>query len=184
LEDHIKTKSERKVIHEGEFLRFIKHGFWEYVERSNCSAIVIIVPTTNDKHVILVDQYRVPVGKRVIEFPAGLVNDHGAKKKESLNTAAKRELLEETGYKATRLVKILEGPVSSGSCSDIVTVLHAHNVKKVTSGGGDHLESIVVHKVAMKEIDQWLDKMRRKGYLIEPKIYTGLYYLKSYNRGS
>lgn len=174
-------KAKRKIIHEGQFLRFVCKGDWEYVERNNCSAIVIIVAMTEDDHVIFVEQYRPPVGKKAIEFPAGLVNDRGHKKKESILSAAKRELLEETGYQAGRMVKILEGPVSSGSSADMVTIVQAKNVRKVSGGGGDEFESIIVHAVPLDDTDQWLTKMRRKGYLIEPKIYTGLYFLLKQN---
>ena len=96
------NKAKQKVLYEGRFLRFARKGDWEYVQRNNCSAIVIIVAVTEDDHVVFVEQYRPPVDKIVIEFPAGLVNDFGKKKKESNYCAAKRELLEETGYQAKK----------------------------------------------------------------------------------
>ena len=175
----VNNKAKQKVLHEGKFLRFVRKGDWEYVQRNNCSAIVIIVAMTEDDHVVFVEQYRPPVDKIVIEFPAGLVNDLGEKSKESNLTAAKRELLEETGYQATKMVKILEGPVSSGSNADLITMFLAKDVKKVSEGGGDDFESIIVHSVPLGNVDQWLTKMERKGYLVEPKIYTGLYFLRS-----
>ena len=180
----IQDKSKPKVVHEGEFLRFIRKGRWEYVERNNCSAIVIIAALTEDNHVVFVEQYRPPVDKMVIEFPAGLVNDRKGKKKESNLSAAKRELLEEAGYKALKWTEILEGPVSSGSSADLVTLFLASDAQKVSEGGGDETESIVVHLVPLSNVDQWLLKMQDKGCLVEPKIYTGLYFLKTYNRVS
>lgn len=60
------------ILHEGDFLRLIREGEWEYIERNNCRGIVIILAMTDDERVILVEQYRQPVHKRVIEFPAGL----------------------------------------------------------------------------------------------------------------
>jgi len=178
------NKTKQEIMHEGKFLRFVRKGGWEYVQRNNCSAIVIIVALTEDNHVIFVEQYRLPVDKMVIEFPAGLVNDQGKKRKESNLTAAKRELLEETGYQAKKLVEILEGPTSSGCSADMVTMFLAHNVRKITDGGGDNTEAITIHLVPIADVDQWLDKMKRKGYLVEPKIYTGLYFLKTYNKVS
>ncbi len=165
-------------------MRLVKKGEWEFVERNNCSGIVIIVAMTDDQKVIFVEQYRPPVDKRVIEFPAGLVNDHCHLKTESLLTAAKRELLEETGYQAQRMVELLKGPVSSGSSGDIVTMVLATGLKKVALGGGaDEFESIIVHEVDLKDVDAWLKRMENKAYLVEPKIYTGLYFLKNYNMG-
>ena len=178
----IQKRAKREIVHEGEFLRFIRQGEWEYVERSNCSAIAIILATTENDKVLFVEQYRVPVGRKVIELPAGLINDQGSKMKESIMSGAQRELLEETGYKANKMKKILEGPVSSGSSGDMVTVFWARDVRKVSKGGGDNLESIIVHAVPIKTVDQWLKKMKLKGFLIEPKIYAGLYFLKTYNK--
>ena len=96
----IQKRSGKKVIKEGKFIRFVRRGEWEYFERNNCSAIVIIVAMTRQRKVLFVEQYRPPVGKKVIEFPAGLVNDRGLEKKESILRAARRELFEETGYRA------------------------------------------------------------------------------------
>lgn len=126
------------------------------------------------------------MNKKVIELPAGLINDDHPlrkdkrfrKRKESIIAAAKRELLEETGYKAERIVKLLEGPVSSGFSSDMVTIVQAHGLEKVSSGGGDELESIIVHEVPLAKTDAWLKMMAKKGFLIEPKVYTGLYFLR------
>ena len=53
-------------------------------------------------------------------------------------------------------------------------MVRAQDLQKVSPGGGDEFESIVVHKVPLDETDRWLAEMRVKKYLIEPKIYTGL----------
>jgi len=177
-----KKKDKRKVVHEGRFLKFITCGEWEYVKRNNCTAIVIIAALTANREILFVEQYRPPMGKLAVEFPAGLVNDRGLKTRESRARAAKRELLEETGYRAGTLLKILEGPVSSGCSADRVTMFMATDVQKETEGGGDEFESIKVHKIPLDAADAWLEKMRKKGRLIEPKIYAGLYFLKSYNK--
>src|SRR3989338_2614578 len=100
-----------------------------------------------------------------------------ADKNESMRTAAKRELLEETGYKAGKIVKLLTGPVSSGFTADIVTVVRAYGLRKVARGGGDHTENIVVHEVPLAKAEHWLKQMARKGCLIEPKVYAGLFFL-------
>lgn len=163
---------------EGRFLRLLRKGGWEYVERNNCRGIIIIVAMTRDQKVLLVEQFRPPVGKRVIEFPAGLISDHHTLQGESLVMAARRELLEETGYEAERIVPLLKGPVSSGLSADRVTVVRAYGLTKVARGGGDGLESIIVHEVALSRVDRWLRMMAAKGILVEPKVYTGLYFLK------
>lgn len=159
----------------------VREGQWEYIERNNCRGIVIILAMTDDEKVILVEQYRQPVHKKVIEFPAGLISDDPKHEKESVIGAAKRELFEETGYKAQRIVKLLTGPVSSGSSADIVTMVRAYGLKKVSAGGGDHTERIRVHAVPLNKIEHWLKQMSAKGYFVEPKVYAGLFFLTKSN---
>jgi ADP-ribose pyrophosphatase len=180
---NIRSKHKNHVIFEGRYLRLIKKEGWEFIERNNCTDIVIVVAMTKDHNVLFVEQYRPPIESKTIEFCAGLINDEG-KKKETLLKGAKRELFEETGYEAGRLEVILKGPVSGGSSADLVTMVRAYDLVKKGKGGGDGTEGITVHEVPLKNVDGWLKRMEKKGYLIEPKIYSGLYFLRQYNRGS
>ena len=158
----------------------LKDRRWEFVKRNNCTGIVIILAKTDDDRILFVEQYRPPVKKKVIEFPAGLINDLNIKKNESVITAAKRELLEETGYRAKKMVKMITGPVSSGLTSDLVTFVMACGIKKVSRGGGDAGENITVHEIPFKKVEGWLKSMMDKGYLLDPKIYAGLYFFNKY----
>ncbi len=171
----------QRVRYRGRFLHFIDKAGWEYVRRCNCTAIAIITAVTDGGEVIFVEQFRPPVNRYVIEFPAGLINDREAGASESLKAGAKRELEEETGYRARRVKVLMQGPVSGGSSADLVTVLLAEGLKKVGPGGGDESEDIVTHKVPLAKVDDWLRAQTRRGRLLEPKIYTGLYFLKNYN---
>ncbi len=184
---HSSPAGKKTTLYEGKFKRLVDENGWEFTERVNCSGVVAILAQTAEGKIILVEQYRVPVGKSVIELPAGLadgglclpgtVPQKGDSPLEPLEEAAKRELLEETGYQAGRMEKILEGPANSSSNADIIVLFYAHNLRKVSNGGGDHTESITVHEVDLKGIEQWFDSMRRKGKLVDPKIYAGLYWL-------
>lgn len=167
----------KKIIHEGEFLRFIQLHDWEYVERSNSTGVVIIIAVTNNDKILFVEQFRPPVGKNVVELPAGLMSDEVEYQGESFAVAAKRELLEETGYRASRIVKLAHGPVSGGLTSDMVTIVQALNIKKVGAGGGVGKERLQIHEVPLRGIHVWLKKKERQGCLIEPKIYAGLYFI-------
>ena len=167
----------KKILCEGKFLRLIDEKSWEYVERHNCTSIVAVVALTRDKKILLVEQHRVPVGKGVIELPAGLVNDAAAKKKESVLNAAKRELLEETGYRAGKWKLITSGPLNAGLCAEELFFYRAMDLKKVSAGGGDPTESIRVHEIPFKGAGRWLRKMAENGTWVDPKVYAALYFL-------
>src|SRR4029078_3246763 len=85
------------------FLRLVKAGRWEYCERTRANGIVVIVPLIDPGQAVFVEQYRPPVKANCIEFPAGLSGDLAEAANESLATAARRELLEETGFAAEEM---------------------------------------------------------------------------------
>src|SRR5438552_4530138 len=102
------------TVWEGKHLRVRKAGRWEYVERTNATGGVVIVGLTDDKKLLLVEQYRLPMRQKVIELPAGLAGDLQGAETEELAEAAKRELLEETGYEARAMSFLMAGPSSAG----------------------------------------------------------------------
>jgi len=77
----------------------------------------------------------------------GLVNDKTSHDPETLEAAARRELLEETGYHAEHLSLLVGGPVSSGLSSEIISFYQALDVSKKVPRRGDATESIRVHEV-------------------------------------
>jgi ADP-ribose pyrophosphatase len=170
-----KAAPHTEIIGEGKYLRILKRDGWEYVERKNCTDIAVIVAITDAGEILFVEQLRKPVQKNVIEFPAGLVGDIPGHENESIEIAAKRELFEETGYEAEKLVVLTYGPPSAGLSAEIVTFFGALNAKKTGSGGGDETESIVIHPVPLAEADSWLVKKSEEGLLLDPKVYTGIY---------
>src|SRR5512142_3214140 len=106
------SSSDRQTIAEGKYLRFVKRGRWEYVERTQVSGIVGVLAVTDDNKLILVEQYRPPLQNPVIELPAGLAGDTPGTAGEALAIAARRELLEETGYEASGMELLTNGVVS------------------------------------------------------------------------
>lgn len=167
------------ILYQGKYLDLVCEDHWEYVRRKNCSGIVVVVAMTTDEKVLLVEQFRRPVQAQVIEWAAGLVNDRKSHDPETLETAARRELLEETGYEAGRMKFLVEGPVSSGLSTEVVTFYQALDLAKKHDGGGDASESITVHEIPFREVESWLHEMKEKGCLVDPKVYTGLYFLKT-----
>ena len=164
-----------RVVAEGRFLRFVVRNGWEYVERRKVSGIVVLVAATRRGSLLLVTQPREPVGGRVVERPAGLAGDEDGFEGESLAAAARRELLEETGFEAARVEPVVSGPPSAGVSSEVVTLYWAPDCVRTARGGGVGGEKIRVHVVPIRRVEEWLGRMERLGFQIDPKVLAGLY---------
>jgi ADP-ribose pyrophosphatase len=165
-----------ETLYKGKFLKFSKNGTWEYAERVNSTGAGFILATTPEKELVLVEQYRVPMQARTIELPAGIIGDEG-NHGEAVEASALRELEEETGFRAARAEILISGPVAPGLASEMLHLVRAYDLKRVSAGGGVDNEDITVHLVPLANIDDWLAAKAREGLLIEPRIYAGLYFL-------
>jgi ADP-ribose pyrophosphatase len=155
---------------EGRFIVAKKRGRWEYVARARgIRAAVILAIDAGD--VILVEQYRVPLGRVCLELPAGLIGDEG-NPDEAAESAAARELEEETGYRAARIETIGEFFSSPGMVSESFTLVKATGLKKVGDGGGEGDENITVHRVALSDVPAFVAARRAAGVAVDVKILT------------
>ncbi|MEA3032924.1 MAG: ADP-ribose pyrophosphatase [Sphingomonadales bacterium] len=157
-----------KTVWEGKYIKVTRQGTWEYVSRTRgINAAVILA--IDEGHVILVEQYRVPVGARCVELPAGLVGDESAG--EAIEAAAIRELEEETGYRAERMVDLGRFQSSPGMTSEAFTLLRAEGLTKVGEGGGvGQHEDIEVHRVALQAVPAFLEAKRAQGARVDVKL--------------
>lgn len=172
--------TDKKICWQGSFLRTIilkyKDQFgnlrdWEAVERVNCNGVVAIIPVTTEEEVLLVRQFRPVVNNFVIEIPAGL-NDKG----ELSIDAAKRELIEETGYSSNDFILIARGPLSSGMSAEMMDVFVAKNAYLAPPHEKalyklDDSEEIEIIKTPLRRVYYTLEDCRKKGDLIDLKIY-------------
>jgi len=163
-----------EVLCQGRWLRLLSRRGWEFVERIGSRGVVMIVAVTGDGRLVLVEQYRPALEAPVIELPAGLVGDEAGHEDEALVDAARRELLEETGYEAGELELLTSGTVSPGSSSESLHVLRARELRKVAAGGGVGAEDIRVHEVALEGVGAWLHERSAAGVRIDLKVWAGL----------
>ena len=169
--------TETETLFNGRWLRLKRRGGWEFCERTNPGGAVIIVAITDDDELVFVEQFRVPIERTTIEMPAGLVGDTAAHADESALESARRELEEETGYRAAHVEVVMSGPVSAGLTTETTTFVRATGLRRIGDGGGDASEDIVVHHVPRARAPRWLAEKRAAGYSIDPKLYAGLYFV-------
>lgn len=168
------TKSE--TIHfNGRFLGLKERNGWEYAFRTNASGVIVLVPVTDAGELVLVEQYRPPVRRRVLELPAGLVGDNGDDG-EDFKVAAERELLEETGFRADYMDELLDCPSSPGMSDEVFTVYYASGLERVGPGGGVGNEDITVHLVPLDGFSGWFEARLKEGLMFDPKIFAGVYW--------
>lgn len=159
----------------GDYLAMRQEGRWEYVSRVRNigAAALLAIDTaaegdTGGDHVILVEQYRVPLKANCIEFPAGLVGDETAG--EDPVEAARRELEEETGYRAGRIENLGRFCSSPGMTSETFTLLKATALEKVGDGGGTDHEDIAVHRVPLTGVADFVAAKRAEDCVIDVRV--------------
>lgn len=168
LEDEYALPEE--IRWEGRFIAAKTRGRWEYVSRTRDIRAAVILATDAENHVILVEQFRVPLGRRTIELPAGLVGDEAGSEDEDATAAAARELEEETGYRAGRIEPVGEFYSSPGMVTESYTLFRATELVKVGDGGGVADEAITVHRVPLGKIEAFLAERRAAGLGIDTRL--------------
>jgi ADP-ribose pyrophosphatase len=159
---------------QGRFITAKQRGRWEYVSRSHGIRAAVILAIEEgpgiEPHIVLVEQYRVPLGRVCLELPAGLVGDDESDDGENTLAAAQRELEEETGYRASRWEDLGEYYSSPGMVSESFTLLRATGLTKVGEGGGTGGEDIAVHRVPLAGIGETIEQFRANGAGIDVKL--------------
>lgn len=157
----------REVKWRGKYVTAIKDGRWEYVERTGRVTAAVIL-AEHEGQVVLVEQPRVPTGRRCLELPAGLIGDLG--EMDDVETAARRELEEETGFRAERIELLGEFYSAPGILAESFTLVRASGLTRVGPGGGVDGEDIVTHLVPRNEIAAFVAAKRAEGVGVDAKV--------------
>ncbi|MFW2829848.1 NUDIX hydrolase [Sphingomonas sp. ID0503] len=152
---------------QGKYIVAKTEGKWEYVGRTRSIRAAVIL-AVHEGHVLLVEQYRVPLRAQCLELPAGLVGDESAG--EAIEAAAARELEEETGYRPERIEILGDFASSPGMVSETFTLVRAHGLTKVHDGGGVEGEDIRVHRIPLPEVANFIAVKRAEGAAMDVKL--------------
>jgi ADP-ribose pyrophosphatase len=165
----------KKIVWQGNFMSAVEITYrdargvirtWEALERVGISGIVVMVAVTPSNTVVLEKQFRPPLGREVLELPAGLVEPN-----ESMEAAAKRELIEETGWSANKLEFLAEGPISTGASTEALRAYLCTGLEHVGKQGGDDNEIIEVIEVPIEQTQEFLRKAQAQGTLVDLKVF-------------
>jgi ADP-ribose pyrophosphatase len=132
---------------------------------------VAIVPVLGDS-VILIRQYRISIGRKIIEIPAGRLDDH-----ETPEECAHRELEEEIGYKANQLVRGTTFFSAVGYSNEKTHIFFAFDLEK-TEQNLEWDERIEIIKLSLQEIEEKLSRNEFE----DSKTIIGLHELLAYQK--
>ncbi|SJZ99403.1 ADP-ribose pyrophosphatase [Pilibacter termitis] len=131
---------------------------------------VTVIPITPEGKIVLVKQFRKPLEKVILEIPAGKIEPD---EYDDLENAAKRELEEETGYKANTFEKLTEVYLSVGFCDELLRFYVATDLEKVENPRPkDEDEILELYELTYEEAKQ----AEREGLICDSKTVMALMY--------
>ncbi|MEY2883922.1 MAG: hypothetical protein RL490_1646 [Pseudomonadota bacterium] len=156
----------------GKYLEVHKTGTWEYAARVGRIGAAVILALTDDREIILVEQFRRAHDAYSIELPAGLIGDTSAD--DTATAAAARELAEETGFEARHWEDFGLFATSPGMSSEVFTLFRATGLTRTGPGGGVDGEDINVHVVPLADMPAFLAAQRAAGRIIDCRLVLAL----------
>lgn len=142
----------------------------EYIEHPGA---VMVVPLLDNGELVMERQYRYPLGRVLLEFPAGKI-DPG----EPVLACARRELAEETGYRAAEWARAGRFHNACAYSSEAIEVWFARGLREGAQrlDHGEHLDIVLVTEAE-------LDTMCRRGEATDAKTLIGLLWLRRWREG-
>lgn len=156
---------------------------WVYAHRPNAKDVVVILPTTDDEVLFIIEE-RPPLqaegkGQFAIGVSAGLVGDERVC--ETIEEAIKAELLEETGLVADKIeIKAKKVASSAGCVSETCTLVIAHIKDKTLVSEPITDDGVIVDRIWIKksEIKSWLKEKEDEGFVLTAQSLAVLFYLE------
>ena len=124
---------------------------------------VAILAFKDDNTILMVEQFRNPIQKKLLELPAGKLEPG-----EDTKVCGLRELEEETGYKADKFEYMGKIVTSPGFCDEYIYIYKAEDLYKGTTGLGDEDEFINVHELNIEKAKE----MIKNGEIIDGKTIS------------
>lgn len=180
-DDHlVEVRIDSEVLLEGGFLQLRRdtvrlpdggRARREYIVHPGA---VAVVPLHEDGRIVMVRQYRYPLGQVLLEFPAGKI-DPG----ESVHACAVRELREETGYSAREWARAGMFHNAAAYCTERIEIWFARGLQRGSQSldDGEFLEVVESDERALAD-------MARRGELTDAKTLIGLQWLRAWREGS
>jgi ADP-ribose pyrophosphatase len=117
---------------------------------------VAVIAITAENKIVMVEQFRKPLGRTIVEIPAGKLE-----KGELPEVTAKRELEEETGYTCNELQPLISFYTSPGFADELVHLFLAENLEKLTEAAElDEDEFLDVMEVTLEEAQKMIQSKR------------------------
>ncbi len=139
----------------------------EYVRHPGA---VVIVPVRDDGRLVVERQFRYPVGRAFIEFPAGKLDPD-----ESIEACARRELREETGFEAREWQYLGVMHPCIGYSDERIEIFLARNMIEVGNDLDDG-EFLEIHSMSLAELEQAVFD----GRLTDAKTITALFHARRF----
>ncbi|PKG21882.1 NUDIX hydrolase [Niallia nealsonii] len=131
---------------------------------------VAVIAVTDEGKIVLVEQYRKPLEKEIVEIPAGKLE-----KGENPEVCAKRELEEETGYGCDSIELVSSFYTSPGFADEIIHIYVAKGLKKLEDAAGlDEDEFVNLMEVTLEEALEFIKNQR----IYDAKTIYAIQYLQ------
>ena len=166
-----------ELVYTGDYLKVYRdtvslpNGASSYREYLKHPGAVMIIPVFDNGDVLVERQYRYPMRKVFVEFPAGK-KDAG----EAPLETAQRELLEETGYTAQNYTHITDIHNALAYCDEAIHFYIAEDLHDSGQQKLDDNEFVQVMRVPLVELMNWI----RQGWVPDVKTQLGAFWLQDY----